>query len=266
MDVEIRPKADRETPERIESADDGGMSGYRCYLARTTDVAAAHAAAALTLPIGSAWSESMPALTLRSRSVRYMGGVDDPASARRGVCLIDCVYSTPRGGRLPVPVAPNVAFTTWQKQNTQTTIFYSPQDPEATFLPITYGYKINNGDGAPRNVTIRSALVTVYKPNLTIEFIRSATQIEDYLNANAVTLPKLDGVGPQLEFQPGELLSMGTTYEKEGDLWKVQTEFAVSPNGFDYLWQAIDDEGVATGPVIRSPLYLKKNFPAELLQ
>lgn len=264
LDVEIIPKADRETPERLETADDGSKSGYRCFIARTVDPAAADAAAELLLPIGKAWSESLPGLTLRSRSVRYLDGTDDPASARRGICLIDCLYRTPKFGRLPIPAAAGVAFTQWQKQTTQTTVYYSPYDAEATSLPVTYGLRINNGDGAPRNVTIRSAVVTVYKSDLSIDLVRAATGIEDRVNSERVTLPPMEGVGPSLQFEAGELLCMGTTFEREGSLWKLVTELAVSVNGFDVFWQPLDQNGEATGTVIESPVYLSKAYPGEL--
>lgn len=263
-DVEITLKADSETPETIDTADDGSISGYRCYRARTDDAAKAGIAAAAALPLGMPWSEDYPTLTLRGRRVRYVDGFDDPLSARRGMCLVECTFRTPRFGRLPVPAAPNVAYTEWRKETTQTTIFYSPQDPEATSLPATYGLKINNGDGATRNVTQRVAVVTVYKTALTINLIRTEGSIADYVNKNTVTLPPMLGVGPSLQFAPGELLCMASTYEREGELWKITTELATSPNGFDFLWQAVDDEGKTTGPVIHSPLYLKKDFPAEL--
>jgi len=257
-----------------------GEDGVRVYQVLTHDEDSAESAVGVPA-IGDAWSPARPTLTVREIEARYLAGTDDTLTGTRGICHVKVTYGTGWGAAAsPVPEVANAAYTRLLPIAGQVTVFYGIAEEELPggqsgppAVSMGNAVPINGGTGTTRNVCGFSVEVIKYLPvaAFDLSLIRAIVSLsrDGAINANRIMLPPILGVGPVLTMEPGEAL-----YVQAQELEIVNglvvlrhsMSLAEGEDGHRYLWRALNDKGEQRGPLLKTDLYRRVNFPQELFQ
>jgi hypothetical protein len=207
--------------------------------------------------IGAAWSGTAPftRLKVRSKSAKFVGATRYE---------VDVSYETGTladSGTIVVPV-PNLAYTIIRTEKRQVNVLYGiTGSTHALAVPI------DNGRGTPRDVSVFTFEVTVFKDPSTLDSTDIAAYLSLYetTNAASMTLPPVLGtaVGETFVITANKLLYKAVTVEPYDDLTRI-THTLHAAGDHKVRWFQENQQGQATGSAEESVIYPSATWPTGL--
>lgn len=236
---------------RLESA---GKSGTRQFRVNTSTESAALSAPGVPV-LGQAWDASLPDLLCRSLEARHEGGRDGPDGVG-GHTRIVAEYATASGRLGPPEPAPHLRYSEAVFEVGQVTVV-APVLPGQSYVgpPL--------GQGAGVSVERARLVMRVHRfvPAGQAVDVAQFVALANTLNAQAVALPPLYGVGADVPFAAGQLVYRPPTITPVGALLQLTWDLPAAPN-HQYAEQAVDERGYLVGQPVFYELLPRANWPA----